>query len=324
MSDKLVSIVIPCINEEKNINRTLDGLLELAKTHKYEFEFIVVDDGSKDGTWKVVEDYSKNHANIVGLRHMTNFGQSAAYQAGFDVAKGDYVITVSADLEIPLQNVNKVIDLLDEGYDFVNTCRVGRWGGNGLGRAGKSGMANKIIKMVSGVDIRDTGSGMKGFTREMVDNFRFYGEMHRFIPAYLTVYGAKMTEFDVEFKDRDYGASYYKSFGDFNRTINVLLDLVTMVFLIKFAKKPFSFMPGRLFGSAGAILTGIGLTIGFYLGVLKVMGQDIGNRPLFTIGVLLITVGVQSIMTGMLGELVMRTYFESSGRKTYVIRKRLN
>lgn len=318
MEKKLISIVIPCYNEEKNINRTFDGLLELAKGHKYDFEIIAIDDGSKDGTWKVIEEYCKNYPSIVGIKQMINFGQSAAYQAGFDASKGDYIITISADLETPLRHVNDVIKYLDEGYDFVNTNRANRWGGE---RAAKSGMANKLLTKISGIKMNDRGSGMKGFTRTMVDNLRFYGEMHRFIPDYLSVYGAKMIEFDTEFKDRDYGVSYY---AGHKRTIKVMLDLMTLAFMLYFAKKPFRAMPGRLFGFTGALIASAGGLIGVYLAILKIMGQAIGNRPLFTISVLMIIVGIQSMMMGMLGELMMRTYFESSGRKTYVVRKKLN
>lgn len=318
---KVVSIIIPCYNEEKNINRTFDGLLELSKASNYVFEIIAINDGSKDGTWKVIEDYCGRHPNIMGINQMTNFGQSAAYQAGFDNCRGDFVITVSADLETPLENIKRVIDYLEQGYDFVNTNRKGRWGGKKSDRAVKSGSANMILSKISGVKMQDRGSGMKGFTRTLVDNFRLYGEMHRFIPDYLTVYGAKMIEFDVEFKDRDYGQSAYTGH---KRTIKVMLDLMTLAFMLYFAKKPFRSMPGRLFGFTGAMISGMGGAIAIYLTVLKFMGQDIGNRPLFTISVLLITIGVQSMMMGMLGELMMRTYFESSGRKTYVVRKKLN
>lgn len=315
---KLISIVIPCINEEKNINRTLDGILEIAKSHKYDFEIIVINDGSKDNTWGVIESYCKKYPNIIGINQMTNFGQSAAYQAGFDASQGDYILIVSADLETPLKHLNDVVKYLNEGYDFVNTNRINRWGGE---RAAKSGMANKLLTKISGIKINDRGSGMKGFTRVLVDNFRLYGEMHRFIPDYLSVYGAKMIEFDTEFKDRDYGKSYY---AGHKRTIKVLLDLVTLYFMLYFAKKPFKAMPGRLFGFTGAIMTGVGGLLSVYLAVLKILGQSIGNRPLLTIAVVLIILGIQSMMMGMLGELLMRTYFESSDKKTYVVRKRLN
>ncbi len=317
---KKVSIVIPCYNEEKNINRTFDGLLSIFSNSPYELEVIAVNDGSKDGTWKVIKEYTQKDPRIHGINMMTNFGQSAAYQAGFDMASGDYVITVSADLEIPLENIQKILEKLDEGYDFVNTNRVGRWGAEKASRQTKSNMANKLIAKVSGVEMKDRGSGMKGFRRVLVENLHFYGEMHRFIPDYLTVYGAKMTEFDVDFKDRDYGASAYSGH---KRTIKVLLDLVTLYFLLYFAKKPFKALPGRLFGFTGAMITGLGGLAAFYLLILKIMGQSIGSRPLLTLSVLMIIVGIQSMMMGMFGELLMRTYFESSGRRTYTVREKL-
>jgi len=316
--NRLVSIIIPCYNEEENINRTFDGLLELIKNHKYAFEIIAVDDGSKDGTWGVIRKYANAHPEIRGIQNMTNFGQSCAYMAGFDRVAGDYVITVSADLETPLENINKIIDILDEGYDFVNTNRVQRWGGGKGGRAKQSGLANFIIGKISGVHMKDRGSGMKGFRREIVKNLRLYGEMHRFIPDYLSVFGTRMTEFDVEFKDRDFGVSYYKGH---QRTFKVLLDIMTLAFMLYFARKPFKAMPGRLFGFTGAIMSGVGGLMGVYLLVLKILGHSIGNRPLLTLAFLFIIVGVQSMMLGMLGELMMRIYFESSGRKTYMVRE---
>ena len=316
--NRLISLVIPCYNEEKNINRTIEGLLELEKQSGETFEIIAVNDGSKDGTWGVIKDYSEKHYNVIGVNLMAHFGQSAAYMAGFDTSTGDYVITVSADMETSLENVSKVIQYLDDGYDFVNTHRVGRWSDEKAGRQAKSGMANKIITKISGVTMQDRGSGMKGFRRVLVENLRLYGEMHRFIPDYVKVYGAKMTEFEVEFKDREYGESYYKGH---KRTIKVLLDLVTLFFMLYFSTKPFKAMPGRLFGFAGALIAGLGGLGAFYLTVLKFMGQSIGDRPLLILSVLLIIVGVQSMMMGMIGELSMRTYFESSGRKTYIVRQ---
>lgn len=316
--NRLISIVIPCYNEEKNIDRTIEGLITLEKKIGENFEIIAVNDGSKDGTWDVIEQLASRYSNVTGINLMSNFGQSAAYMAGFDNAAGDYVITVSADLETPLESISKVIEYLDQGYDFVNTHRVGRWENEKAGRQAKSGMANKIIAKISGVQMQDRGSGMKGFRRVIAQNLRLYGEMHRFIPDYVKTYGAKMVEFDVDFKDRDYGKSYYQGH---KRTIKVLLDLVTLFFMLYFATKPFKAMPGRLFGFAGALITGLGGLGAAYLLVLKIMGQSIGNRPLLTLSVLLIIVGVQSMMMGMLGELMMRTYFESSGRKTYLVRQ---
>lgn len=316
---KKLSLIIPCYNEEKNINRTLDGLLTLFESDsilsKYTGQIIAVDDGSKDGTWRIISEYAKRESSIKGVRLMGNFGQSCAYQAGFDASTGDFVVTVSADLEIPLENIAKVVELLDQGYDFVNTNRKNRWGGE---KKAKSGMANKIISKVSGVSMQDRGSGMKGFSRVLVDNLKFYGDMHRFIPDYLTVYRAKMTEFDVDFKDRDFGVSAYKGS---KRTIQVLLDIITLAFMLKFARKPFTMMPGRLFGFTGAVISGFGGLGIVYLLFLKLLGFSIGDRPLLIASVLMIVVGVQLVMTGLLGELMMRVYFESSSRKTYAVRE---
>ena len=316
--DRLISIIIPCYNEEENIKKTFDGILELIKEHKYYFEVIAINYGSKDKTWDVIKKYAQEHSEIKGIDQMGNFGQSCAYMAGFDRAKGDYVIIVSADLETPLENINKIIDYLDEGYDFVNTNRAQRWGAGKSGRAKQSGLANMIIGKISKVQMKDRGSGMKGFRKELAKSLRLYGDMHRFIPDYVSVYAPRMIEFDVDFKDREYGESNYK--GQ-KRTFKVLLDLVTLYFMLYFAKKPFKAMPGRLFGFTGLVLSGMGGVFAFYLLVLKIMGQSIGNRPFLTLSVLLIIVGIQSLMFGMLGELMMRTYFESSGKKTYMVRE---
>jgi len=322
---KLISIVIPCYNEEKNIDKTIDEIIEVEKTlEKYKFEIIAVNDGSKDDTWKVIKKYSQKYDNVIGINQMTNFGQSMAYQAGFDVSNGEYLITVSADLEIPLENLTKVIEKLEEGYDLVNTNRVGRWGGDDLSgegkdRAMKSGYANRLIKKISGMDIQDRGSGMKGLTKPLYKNLKFYGEMHRFIPDYVSVYGAKIIEFDVNYKEREYGESYYKGH---KRTVKVLLDLTTLVFMLYFARKPFNMMPGRLFGFTGAVMGALGFFITSFLVLEKfVMGTDIGTRPLFLLGALMMLLGIIMVMLGMLGELLMRTYFESTGRKPYMSRE---
>ena len=314
--NNLVSIVIPCYNEEKNINRTLDGLLETAKDSQYKFEIIAVNDGSKDDTWEVIDDYAKKYPNIIGINQMGNFGQSQAYQAGFDIAAGDYILICSADLETPLKYIHDVIKKLEAGYDFVNTNRKGRWGGE---RAAKSGMANKIIKKISGIEILDRGSGLKGMIAPIAKSMNFYGEMHRFIPDYASVYGAKIIEIDAEFKDRDFGRSAYSGH---KRTIKVLLDLVILYFMLYFARKPFKAMPGRLFGFGGAMIAFIGAcVVAVLIGEKIFLGENLADRPLFTMGVFMFVLGLITMMLGMLGELMMRIYFESSGRKPYMVRE---
>lgn len=314
--NNLVSIVIPCYNEEKNINRTIDGLLEEEKNCKYKFEIIAVNDGSKDATWDVIKSYAEKYPNVIGVNQMGNFGQSQAYQAGFDIAKGDYVLICSADLETPLKHIIEMVEKLDEGYDFVNTNRKGRWGGE---RAAKSGMANNLIQKISGVQIVDRGSGMKGMIAPVAKSLKFYGEMHRFIPDYVSVFGANIIEIDTEFKDRDYGKSAY---AGHKRTIKVLLDLVTLYFMLYFARKPFRAMPGRLFGFGGAMIAFVGAAVSFVLILEKIfLGANLADRPLFTLSVFMFVLGLVTMMLGMLGELMMRTYFESSGRKPYMVRE---
>lgn len=319
MEEKLVSVVIPCYNEEKNINRTLDQLLALVEEHPYQFEIIVVNDGSLDDSWRVIKSYAEKYPKVIGVNEATNYGQSASYQAGFDLAKGEYILTLSADLEIPIENINKVIELLEDGYDFVNTHRIDKRDGGRGSRKVKSAAANRIISWISKVDMKDRGSGLKGFRQPYAKKLKLYGDMHRFIPDYLSIYGAKMIEFKVEFLERDYGQS---SYSRQNRTMKVFLDLFTLTFMLNFARKPFWLMPGRFFGFSGIIISGIGTAIGIYLaGVKLILGEDIGNRPLLTLAVLMMIIGFQSIMFGLLGELMMRIYFESSDRKTYTIRE---
>lgn len=317
--NNIVSIVIPCYNEEKNINRTIEGLLKEEVDSPYSFQIIAINDGSKDGTWSVINSYAEKHGNVVGINQMGNFGQSQAYQAGFDIARGDYVLICSADLETPLKHIHEVIKYLDDGYDFVNTNRKGRWGGE---RAAKSGLANKIIQKVSKIEIQDRGSGMKGMVRSIAKSLKFYGEMHRFIPDYASVYGARIKEFDTEFKDRDAGTSAYNGH---KRTIKVLLDLVTLYFMLYFARKPFTAMPGRLFGFTGAVMAFLGFFITALLIFQKIFFvENLADRPLFTLGIFMLLLGVIMAMLGMLGELLMRIYFESTGRKPYMVRNIVN
>jgi glycosyltransferase involved in cell wall biosynthesis len=311
-----VSIVIPAYNEEGNIGRTIDQLVEEGKKSPYAFEIIAVNDGSKDKTWDVIKEKCSQYKNVVGINQMTNYGQSQAYQAGFDHSTGYYIVTCSADLETPVSAVTEVVKKLDEGWDFVNTNRVGRWGGGA--HSAKSGIANKLINKLTGLAIQDTGSGVKGFIAPIAKQLKFYGEMHRFIPPFISLHTKKIVEIDVEFQDRDFGVSSYQ--GQ-KKAIRVVLDLVTLWFLLQFAKKPFYAMPGRLFGFTGAIFALFGGTMCTWMVFERLfLSRPLADRPLFIVSLLTVLLGVVTSMIGMIGELCLRIYFECSGRKPYLAR----
>ena len=315
-----VSIIIPCYNEEGNIKRFSDELMKPLSKLENSFEVIAVDDGSSDNSWVELKKASKRHQNFHALKHSRNYGMGAAYQSAIDASSGKYIITYSADFEIDVREIKNVIAKLDEGYDVVNTLREGRWKESKTGavlRKIPSSIANILIEKISGVKITDTGSGLKGFRRFVLTNLRIYGDMHRFLPAYASLYTKKITEFPVKYHERTYGQSAY---GSIKRTFAVFLDLFSMKFMLSFATKPFSMMPGRLFGTIGIFSSTLGGFITIYLIVLKfATGINIGERPLFIGGLMLLVLGVQLLMTGLLGELMMRIYFESSSRKAYIV-----
>lgn len=324
----LVSIVIPCYNEEKNIERFEKELISTCESFKdYEFEYIAIDDGStKDKTWEKLKELSKRHSNFISLRHSRNYGMSGAYQTGFDASAGDFVLTYSSDLEIPAKFIKNVLDEMEKGADMVNTFRGGRWKESLKGsliRRIPSNIAQSFIENISGLKIKDNGSGLKGFNRFIIDNMRLYGEMHRFLPAYSSLYTKNIIEIPVDYQDRTYGVSNY---GSLKRTISVFLDLFTLKFMLNFATKPFSFMPGRVFGSAGFLTFSAGFVLLVYVvGYLKlILNQNINDRPLFMGGLIMLVTGLQLMMTGLLGEIMMRSYFEGSGKKPYILRERLN
>ena len=320
---KLISIVIPCYNEEKNIEAFPSKLFSELEKLDYDFEVLAVDDGStKDDTWGALSHLARYYPYFHAFKHARNYGMGAAYQTCFDYAKGDYVITYSSDHEIPASYIADVLTKLENGYDVVNTNRSARWKNAGFFRRFPSKVANALIRNISEVEVKDTGSGLKGFRKFVIQNLKIYGDMHRFLPAYASLYTKRITEIDVEYKEREYGESAY---GSLKRTFSVFLDLFSMKFMLSFATKPFSMMPGRIFGTAGIASSILGIMLLLYLLVLKFgLDQSIGDRPLLTGAVLLVIFGVQLVMTGLLGELMMRTYFEGAKRTPYVVSERIN
>lgn len=309
-----LSIVIPVYNEVDNlpllhesIHSALDGHPDLY------WEVVLVDDGSSDGSLEVMEDLAAadpEHICVVALRR--NFGQTAAIAAGIDHAQGDVIVLLDADLQNDPGDIPMMIEKLNQGYDVVSGWRVNRQD-TFVTRTLPSRIANWLISVVTGVHLHDYGCTLKAYRREVITGFRLYGEMHRFIPAYANSVGARMIEVPVTHHPRKFGKTKY----GLNRTIKVVLDLFTVKFLISFAHKPI-----YLFGGAGLLLIAASLVAYLFLGIRKfTSGIDILPSPLFQMSTMFIILGFQSILMGLIAELLARTYHESQAKPTYTVRK---
>lgn len=311
--DRMISLVVPCYREEANIGPTVEQLIQLLAGTNRRFEIIAVDDGSPDDTWQAIQQCARKHPQVIGVRHMRNYGQTQAYNTGFDQAKGDLILTCSADLESPFETLLEIIKHLESGYDFVNTCRDGRWTGR---RAIISRIANWVINRVSGLNIQDRGSGMKGMCAPVAKSLRLYGEMHRFLPDYASIHTTRIIEIPTSFQDRETGVSAYQ--GQ-RRALNVLLDSITLLFALSASRKPFRLLPGRIFGFCGVIVLLSGFAISTYLVFTRVfLGHPLSDRPLFWVSMLWSVLGVVMVMLGMLGEMMLRL-FHTDGRSSQVL-----
>lgn len=308
MSKYLLSIVIPVMNEVQNIAPLIKALSKSLKGLDYEIVF--VDDGSLDDT--VAEIKKLSQANIKLIEFSRNFGQTSAMAAGIEYAHGDYIVTMDGDLQNDPSDIPMMLKKLQEdNLDILAGVRSKRRDGF-IFRKIPSMIANFLIRKISRVNITDIGCTLKVFKSSLAKKLDLFGELHRFIPVLASIYGAKINEVPVKHHPRKHGVSKY----GISRTIRVLSDLSTMLFLIKYRQKPM-----HLFGTLGFGLFGVGSLIGLYLLVLKVMGYDIGHRPLFFISILLIITAIQLITTGFIAELLMRTYFSTGKNKPYSIAK---
>lgn len=303
-----LSVVIPVMNEAESIGPLFDTLT--SSLRGIDHEIILVDDGSTDSTVAEIERLAPANARLVVLNK--NYGQTAAMSAGIDAAQGELIATMDGDLQNDPADIPMMITQLEsKKLDVVAGRRAGRQDGMIL-RKIPSKIANAMIRNMTNVHIRDYGCTLKVFKREVAKNLGLYGELHRFIPVLVQLYGAKMEEVDVRHHARKYGTSKY----GIGRTLKVLSDLLFMVFFQKYAHKPM-----HLFGSLGFITLFLGLGIDFYLLAEKILGHDIGGRPLLSLGVILTFIGIQLITTGFIAEFIMRTYFESQNKKPYIIRE---
>ena len=301
-----LSVVVPLMNEEDNIKPLFDRIRETLKDIDY--ELILVDDGSTDNTVEEIKKYMDERTKLIVFNR--NFGQSSAMAAGIEYAEGDIIATIDGDLQNDPADIPMMIEKLNEGYDVVAGKRAKRQ--DEPVRMFLSKIANKIIRKSTGVYISDYGCTLKVFKKDVAKNLGLYGELHRFIPILAKMYGAKMTEVDVSHNERLYGSSKY----GMNRIFKVISDLTYLLFMQRFFNKPMHF-----FGTIGFIMLGMGGLIDFYLLILKIFGEDIGNRPLLTLGTIGIVGGIQLITTGFLAEILTRTYYESQNKKPYIVKE---
>jgi glycosyltransferase involved in cell wall biosynthesis len=309
-----LSVIIPIFNEVENVDE-MHAALQAALT-AYDYELILVDDGSTDGTVSRLEALATGdpqHTCIVEFRR--NFGQTAAIAAGIDTASGDVIVLIDADLQEDPADIPMLVDKIQEGYDVVSGWRKERKD-TFLTRTLPSRMANALISRVTGVRLHDYGCTLKAYRREVLQGFRLYGEMHRFIPAYAGGVGARIVEVPVTHRPRLRGKAKY----GLERTFKVILDLFTVKFLISYANKPI-----YLFGGLGILLDLASLLLLVVLAVRRVLyNEHLVRSPLLLLVVMLFILGMQSIMLGLLAELLARTYHESQAKLTYTIRRVLN
>jgi glycosyltransferase involved in cell wall biosynthesis len=316
MTDHRLSLVIPMYNEQDNVMPMLERVHEVLGDYPMPWEVLLVNDGSSDGTQAAMRDGQTlfgEHVRVVELRR--NFGQTAAMQAGIDLARGDVIATLDGDLQNDPVDIPRMVNrLLDEDLDLVSGWRKNRQDAV-IMRKIPSRIANKLIRSITGVELHDYGCSLKVFRAEVVKNIRLYGEMHRFIPAWLATYTApsRIAEEVVSHHARARGVSKY----GISRTFRVIIDLLVVYFFMRFSARP-----GHFFGMVGLGLGGAGGLLMTYLLVLKLFGESIGTRPLFFTSILLILVGVQMLTTGVLAEMVSRVYFESQERKSYIVRNK--
>ena len=298
-----LSIVVPVYNEQENIEPLHKEISDVAGGLGLRYELIIINDGSQDGTAAKLGDVQKRDAHVVVINFRRNFGQTAALTAGFDHARGDVIITLDGDLQNDPKDIPSLLEKIKE-YDVVNGWRKDRQD-NVLSRKIPSLIANKLISWVTGVKLKDYGCTLKAYRKDVIKTIKLYGDMHRFIPAIASAMGISYCEIPTHHRARRFGTTKY----GISRTIRVILDLITVKFLLSYHTRPI-----HLFGS-------IGILSGLYLTILKFAGYSIGSRPLLLLGVLMIILSAFFIVLGLLGELLIRLYYEVQGKPIYHIKE---
>lgn len=306
-----LSIVVPMYNEAELASDLIHAVQSALSTYSFPWELIVVDDGSQDETWTHLKTTAESvgpHIRIIRL--LRNFKQTAAMQAGIDAARGDVIVTMDGDLQNDARDIPLLVaKLLLADLDMVAGWRQNRQDGFWL-RKIPSKIANKLIRNVSGLNFQDLGCSLKAFRASVLRKIRLYGEMHRFIPAWLATVTSpsRMAEVPVAHFPRTKGKSKY----GLSRTFRVLLDLLSIHYFLRYGSRP-----GHFFGGLGSIVLTTGILILSYLGALKFMGESIGNRPLMFFGFFAVVSGIQLLTTGVIAEILMRTYYDAGKFNSY-------
>jgi len=312
-----LSVVVPLYNEEESVGPLITTINEALKDYAAPWELVLVDDGSSDNTVAVVrKSLEEGNAHVHLIELQRNFGQTAAMQAGIDHARGDVVVTMDGDLQNDPSDIPRMVArLLREDLDLLSGWRKERHD-NLLMRKIPSRIANRLIGRITGVRLHDYGCSLKVYRATVIKNIRLYGEMHRFIPAWVatSTSPSRIKEEVVKHHARRYGESKY----GISRAYRVLLDLMFVYFFMRFRARP-----GHFFGRIGLVMGGLGGLILVYLAFIKlVFGEQIGNRPLLLLGVLLVVVSIQFFTTGIMSEMITRTYYESSDTRPYILTQR--
>ncbi len=320
-----LSVVIPVYNEAENLAPLYTEITEVLQPLKISYEIIFVDDGSSDASFNELRNINSKDRLVRVIQFRRNFGQTAAFAAGFDTAQGELIVTLDADGQNDPHDIPKLLAVMQEGdYDFVTGWRKDRK--EPLLRRILSQTANLIINKTTHLAIHDRGCSLKLFKREIVKNIQLYGQLHRFLPELASAIGVTIIEVPVTDRQRFHGQSKY---GSFSRTPRVVLDLITVAYLLTFFTSPM-----RLFGSIAMLSGFTGAAIAGILALLKIYhgmiggwsgfrAYEIGNRPLLLLAALLILIGIQLLMMGLLGEMIMRIYYETGKKPIYMIKQKL-
>jgi glycosyltransferase involved in cell wall biosynthesis len=307
-----LSVVIPVHNESPNIKPLYEELSRVLTQYGRSYELLIIDDGSTDDSFAQLAALQARDPHLRVIRFRRNFGQTAAFAAGFAHARGRLVVTADGDLQNDPADIPAMVALIEQGHDIVCGWRKDRKD-TFVTRRVPSVLANRLISWATGVSLHDYGCSLKVFRAEVVKPLRLYGEMHRFLPAIASQIGVSIAEYVVNHRPRRAGVTKY----GLSRTIRVVLDLATVKFLLSYSTRPL-----QIFGLMGLIAGGLGLAITGWLAYIRLfMHQGIADRPLLLLGVMLIFIGVQLLTFGLLAEVMARTYYESQNKPTYVIRE---